>query len=85
MNYAGGFILIREKQISPRTPGGWNRKQWREIATGLGIQKGRNTLDTINNIKKYLTEQKARGITVNTEWAKYLGLDNRKHSGNLKA
>jgi hypothetical protein len=67
------IILRREPQISQRMPGGWTRENWRAVARSLGVKTGRNTADTIANIKAYITDMKVnRGITVNTAWADYL-------------
>lgn len=65
-------VLHRQKQVSPRMPGGWTREQWRELAKDLGVKRGRDTQDTINNIKKYLLEKQSERITIATEWAAYL-------------
>lgn len=73
------IVLRREPQISPRMPGGWTRKDWRGIARSLGVKTGRNTMDTIANIRTYIVDmQKNRGITVNTAWADYLRGDAHK-------
>jgi len=66
------IVLHREPQISPRMPGGWTRQQWREVARGLGIKTGRDTMDTIKNIREYMAKQQQLGITIKTEWASYL-------------
>lgn len=53
-------------------PGGWTRQHWRGVAKSLGLKTGRNTADTIANIRTYIKEMKGKGITVNTEWATYV-------------
>lgn len=45
------IILRREKQVSPRKPHGITRAQLRMTARSLDIRVGRNTLDTLANLK----------------------------------
>lgn len=45
------IILRREKQISPRMPGDLTRQELRDMARLLGIRRGRNTADTLANLK----------------------------------
>lgn len=52
-------ILRRERQVSPRMQGGYTRCQWRELARNLGVKRGRNTADTLKNLREYV---KQRGL-----------------------
>lgn len=45
------IILRREKQVSPRLKL-WSREQLRSLARLKGVKRGRNTADTIKNLRK---------------------------------
>lgn len=45
------IILRREKQVSPKLPEGLTREALRSVARALGVKRGRNTQDTINNLR----------------------------------
>ncbi len=62
--------MRREKQVSPRMPGGFTREQMREVARNLGVKRGRNTNDTLANLKEYVER---RGLKF--PWSDSLGLD----------
>lgn len=44
------IILRREKQVSPKVPG-YTREGLRNLCRVFGIRQGRNTSDTLKNLK----------------------------------
>lgn len=61
-------VLRRFKQESPRMFGGLSRTEWRELAKQLGVERGRNTMDTVRNVRKYVEDKKGHSAP----WLTYL-------------